>query len=157
MFVIFKSQLNVHGSLEDHFLVIRIPWSNKVITYLLTYQKVCSVKSKSRNLTYLDQTILASRRTYGRISNVFLLLDCKTVGFFSKSVKKSVKRGVRVLRARSTRASHASRACEARAGALARGIFLFFIFLASLASLALCFQLRSRPRQFKRWIALSNV
>ena len=33
-------------------------------------------------------------------------------GFFSKSVKKSVKRGVRVLRARSSRASHARRACE---------------------------------------------
>ena len=32
------------------------------------------------------------------------MLDCKTVGFFfSKSVKKSVKRGVRVLRARSAR------------------------------------------------------
>ena len=28
-------------------------------------------------------------------------LDCKTVGFFSKSVKKSAKRGVRVVRARS--------------------------------------------------------
>ena len=41
------------------------------------------------------------------------LLDCKTVGFFcSKSEKNSVKRGVRVLRAR---ASHARRACEARA------------------------------------------
>ena len=34
--------------------------------------------------------------------------------FFSKSVQKSVKRGVRVLRARSARASHARRACEAR-------------------------------------------
>ena len=34
--------------------------------------------------------------------------------FFSKSVKKSVKRGVRVLRARSARASHARKACEAR-------------------------------------------
>ena len=32
-------------------------------------------------------------------------LDYKTVVFFSKSVKKSVKRGVRVLRARSVRAS----------------------------------------------------
>ena len=31
--------------------------------------------------------------------------------FFSKSVKKSVERGVRVLRARSARASHARRAC----------------------------------------------
>ena len=30
-------------------------------------------------------------------------VNCKTVGFFSKSVKKSVKRGVRVLRARSAR------------------------------------------------------
>ena len=34
--------------------------------------------------------------------------------FSSKSVKKSVKRGVRVLHARSARASHAGRACEAR-------------------------------------------
>ena len=34
--------------------------------------------------------------------------------FFSKSVKKSVKRGVRFVRARSARASHALRACEAR-------------------------------------------
>ena len=40
--------------------------------------------------------------------------DCKTVVFFSKSVKESVKRGVRVLRARSARASHARRVCEAR-------------------------------------------
>ena len=48
--------------------------------------------------------------------------------FFSKSVKKSVKRGVRVLRARSAQASHSRRACE-----------------ASLPSLTLCFQPRSRP------------
>ena len=34
--------------------------------------------------------------------------------FFSKSVRKSVKRGVRVLHARSARASHPRRACEAR-------------------------------------------
>ena len=34
--------------------------------------------------------------------------------FFSKSVKKSVKRGARVLRAPSARASHARMACEAR-------------------------------------------
>ena len=38
-------------------------------------------------------------------------LDCKTVRFFfSNSVKKSVKRGVRVLRAQSSRSSHAHRA-----------------------------------------------
>ena len=52
--------------------------------------------------------------------NLSTPLDCKTVGFFSKSVKKSVKRGVRVLRARSARAPHA-------------------------LSLAFCFQPRSRP------------
>ena len=63
-------------------------------------------------------------------------VDCKTVGFFSKSVKKSGKRGVRVVRARSARASHARRACEAREK---NRIF------ASLPSLALCFQPRSRP------------
>ena len=45
---------------------------------------------------------------------VYNKVDCKTVVFFSKSVKKSVKRGVRVLRARSARVSHAIRACEAR-------------------------------------------
>ena len=34
--------------------------------------------------------------------------------FFSKSVKKSVKRALRILHARSARALHARRACEAR-------------------------------------------
>ena len=41
-------------------------------------------------------------------------VEWRQSAFFSKSVKKSVKRGVRVLRARSARASHARRACEAR-------------------------------------------
>ena len=41
-------------------------------------------------------------------------LDCKKVEFFLKSIKKKVKCGVRVLCARSSRASHARRACEAR-------------------------------------------
>ena len=52
--------------------------------------------------------------------NAFSWLDCKTVGFVSKLVKKSVKRGARVLRARSF-----------------RGVWV--------PSLALCFQPRSRP------------
>ena len=56
---------------------------------------------------------------------IYIYVDCKTIGFFpSKSEKKSVKRGVRVLRAQS----------EAREK----------VFLASLSSLALCFQPRSR-------------
>ena len=63
-------------------------------------------------------------------------LDCKTVGFFlSKSVKKSVKRGARVLRARSVQASPARApahsACEVREKKN--------VFLLSLPSLALCF------------------
>ena len=41
-------------------------------------------------------------------------VDCKTVGFFLKISKEIGKRGVRVVRARSARASHARRACEAR-------------------------------------------
>ena len=53
--------------------------------------------------------------------------------FFSKSVKKSVKRGVKVIRAPSARASYAPRACEARGKKS----------LPS-TSLALCFQ----PRTF---------
>ena len=48
------------------------------------------------------------------------VLDCKTVGFFSKSVKKSVKRGVWGERKKN-------------------------VFLASLPGLALCFQPCSRP------------
>ena len=62
-------------------------------------------------------------------------LDCKTVGFFSKSVKKSVKKiGVRVLLARN------ARAVTRPWGERKRNVFL-----ASLPSLALCFQPRSRP------------
>ena len=58
-----------------------------------------------------------------------LWLDSKTVGFFfSKSVKKSVKRGVRVLRAKRARLTRPTG-----------------VFLAPLPSLALCFQPRSRP------------
>ena len=41
-------------------------------------------------------------------------VDCKTVVFSSKSVKESVKRWVRLFRARSSRAWNALRACQAR-------------------------------------------
>ena len=52
---------------------------------------------------------------YTRDNKNWKKLDCKTVGFFfSKSVNKTEKSGVRVLRARSARASHVRRACEAR-------------------------------------------
>ena len=53
-------------------------------------------------------------------------LDCKTVGFFSKSVKKSATRGVRALRARSARASHArSVSPQSRSQALSLALRLF--------------------------------
>ena len=68
-----------------------------------------------------------------KIKIILSMLDCKTVGFFSKSGKKSLKRGVRVLWARSAQATQARRACEARAKK------------PSLPSLALCFQPRCRP------------
>ena len=45
-----------------------------------------------------------SKKKSSRTWKVPKLLDCKTVGIFSKSVKKSVKHGERVLRARSARA-----------------------------------------------------
>ena len=35
------------------------------------------------------------------VLDILLDVDCKTVGFFSKSVEKSVKRGLRVLLVRS--------------------------------------------------------
>ena len=61
--------------------------------------------------------------------------------FFSKSVKNSVKRGVRVLSARNAQASHARRVtCPVTCEAGEKNIFL-----ASRPSLALCFQPRSRP------------
>ena len=51
----------------------------------------------------------------GKFVNTRVLLRLQNGRFFfSKSLKKSVKRGVRVLRAWSARASHARRACEAR-------------------------------------------
>ena len=59
-------------------------------------------------------------------------VDCKTVVFFSKSVKKSVKRAARVLRAR---ASHVRRVVRRDSPQVS----------LSLSGLALCFQLRSRP------------
>ena len=57
--------------------------------------------------------------------------------FSSNSVKKSVKRRVRVLRARSARASHAHR--------------------ASLPSLALCFQPCSRPSRGLEYAKIRTV
>ena len=57
-------------------------------------------------------------------------VDYKTVVFFSKSVKKSVKRGVRVLRVRSARAGVWDKRKKKR---------------RSLPSFALCFHPRSRP------------
>ena len=50
--------------------------------------------------------------------------------FFSKSVKKSVKRGVRVLRARSARASHA-RSVSPQSGFLFSASFQTFCFTAN--------------------------
>ena len=62
---------------------------------------------------------------------VYVSLDCKTEGFFfSKSVKKSVKRGVRVLRSRSARALHNGRVRREKKNR---------IFSVSGPSLALCF------------------
>ena len=89
-------------------------------------------KKKKQRKTYSQPLSIQNRNLTKKKRNATSLLkiDCKTVGFFffSKSVKKSVTRGIRVLCARSARASHSRRACE-----------------ASLPSLAICFQPRSRP------------
>ena len=42
-----------------------------------------------------------SRDSFSKTDRFATEIDCKTVGFFSKSVKKSVKRGVRVSQPRS--------------------------------------------------------
>ena len=55
-------------------------------------------------------------------------IDCKTIIFFSKSVKKWVKHGVRVLCVQRASLTHP-----------------LGVLLASLPCLALCFQPRSRP------------
>ena len=56
-------------------------------------------------------------------------VDCKTVGFFLK-ISKEIGKARR-------KESYTHKACEARE--------VFLVFLASLPSLALCFQPRSRP------------
>ena len=45
----------MHGSLEDHFLVIRIPWLNKVITYLLTPSRVALYRDVLRAWESISQ------------------------------------------------------------------------------------------------------
>ena len=64
---------------------------------------------KSKALFIWRQVVPCKRDTRLPARGTLRELDCKTVGFFSKSVKKSVKRGVRVLRAQSARALHALR------------------------------------------------
>ena len=68
-----------------------------------------------KSVTSLSRSTFVPIIPLWHFSLVSLGLDCEAVGFFfSKSVKKSVKRDVRVLRARRARASHALRACKAR-------------------------------------------
>ena len=55
---------------------------------------------KKLNIEKLRQTV----PIFGAKLTACQEIDCKTVGFSSKSVKKSVKRGVIVVRARSARA-----------------------------------------------------
>ena len=69
--------------------------------------KVCSIFI----LRYFKTlSIGLGNRTRSAVKRV----DCKTVVFSSKSVKESVKRWVRLFRARSSRAWNALRACQAR-------------------------------------------
>ena len=63
--------------------------------------QVCSCSSSS-SLNIFNQYM---RLCYS-LFEAWQGLDCKRVGFFSNSVKKSVKRGIRVVRAQSARASH---------------------------------------------------
>ena len=64
-----------HGKLLEHFILIALALlSNILLSWAFVTSLNCSVMCR---------------------------LDCKTVGFFSKSVKKSVKHAVRILRVRS--------------------------------------------------------
>ena len=95
-------------------------------------RSIHSLEKKKKTKENLLSTLVNTKSKLNkkkRNATSLLKIDCKTVGFFfSKSVKKLATRGVRVLCARSARASHSRRACE-----------------ASLPSLAICFQPRSRP------------
>ena len=92
------------------------------------------INTTQNSVNKLRQRSRESRSSEKKNVEIILsMLDCKTVVFFSKSGKKSLKRGVRVLCARSAQATQARRACEARAKK------------PSLPSLALCFQPRCRP------------
>ena len=57
MFVIsvlafFSTKFNAHGSLEDHSLVIRIPWINKVIIIIIIIIIIIVGTNYSNGKTY---------------------------------------------------------------------------------------------------------
>ena len=77
MFVSFKSSFNMHGSLEDHFLVIRIPWLNKVIITLskaiFTRDQFASIKNVSSHAS--EATTSAIGRESVRTPQWFLAMN----------------------------------------------------------------------------------
>ena len=75
----------------------------------LRLHRICSTDAKFKHRINELKTYLLARDYNNNFLEKQFLLDCKTVGFFSKSVKKSVKRGVRVLRARSAQSRSWSR------------------------------------------------
>ena len=82
---------------DFYWLQLRITyWSGWTAQAVNRY---CVCKGGKVNLLRRGGQSQGCALTYGARS-----LDCKTVGFFSKSEKKSVKRDVRVLRERSARA-----------------------------------------------------
>ena len=104
-----KHQHLLSSSCNPHHTKKAIPFS-----LALRLHRICSTDAKFKHRINELKTYLLARDYNNNFLEKQFLLDCKTVGFFSKSVKKSVKRGVRVLRARSARASHARRALRSR-------------------------------------------
>ena len=90
------------------FVIILWVWNKANLTLTSRFrQKVGLGAGGSRFAATIIHraTMLEQRCNKIRIVPCNINLDCKTVGFFSKSVKKSAKRGVRVWRARTARAS----------------------------------------------------
>ena len=75
----------------------------------------------------------------------FQHLDCQTVGFFLKISKEIGKAWRKSLTRAKRAASHALRACEGREKKPDCPFCILWVFLASLHSLTLRFQPRSRP------------
>ena len=131
------------------------PRSEPRVLHELTQNKMAEDAESDIAIRFVDENdsreISAKAENSVQLIALLLFLDCKTVGFFSKSVKKSAKRGVRVLYARGARASVSKTlnvaACQNYGPSLFSGYFRFsFLFAFCFFCLRVCYKFLSYLR-----------